>query len=280
MKLVRYGNEGHEKPGLIDEDGRICDLSRLVADIDGAALAPAMLAKIAAARLDLPVVEGTPRLGSCIARPINFVAIGLNYADHAKEIGMDFPKEPVIFQKASNCICGPTDPMIIPRGSERLDWEVEVGVVIGTRAQYVTEEQAMSHVAGFCLSNDVSERAFQLDRGGTWTKGKSAPSFGPLGPWLVTADEVVDHGAIELWLEVDGERMQTGTTANMIFNCARVVSSVSNYMVLEPGDVILTGTPHGVGQGRTPKRFLKPGEVVTLGGTGLGEQRHAVVPAA
>ena len=279
MKLVRYGNEGQEKPGLLEDDGRICDLSHLVADIDGAALAPAMLQKIAAARLDLPQVEGTPRLGSCVARPINFVAVGLNYADHAKEIGMEFPKEPVIFQKASNCICGANDPIVIPRGSEKLDWEVEVGVVIGARASYVTEEQAMSHVAGFCLSNDVSERAFQLDRGGTWTKGKSAPSFGPLGPWLATADEIVDHRAIELWLEIDGERMQTGTTADMIFDCARIVSSISNYMVLEPGDVILTGTPHGVGQGRNPKRFLKAGEVVTLGGRGLGEQRQDVVRA-
>ena len=279
MKLVRYGTVGQEKPGLLDDDGRICDLSRLVADIDGAALAPAMLARIAAAKLDLPVVGGSPRLGSCVARPINFIAVGLNYADHAKEIGMEFPKEPVVFQKASNCICGATDPIIIPRGSERLDWEVEVAMVLGTRASYVTEADAMSCVAGFCLSNDVSERAFQLDRGGTWTKGKSAPSFGPLGPWLVTADEIVAHGAIELWLDVDGERMQTGTTANMIFNCAQLVSSISNYMLLEPGDVILTGTPHGVGQGRTPTRFLKPGEIVTLGAAGLGEQRHEVVQA-
>ena len=279
MKLLRYGIEGQEKPGLLDDDGRIRDLSRLVADIDGAALAPAMLEKIAAARLDLPVVEGTPRLGSCVARPINFVAVGLNYADHAKEIGMDFPKEPVIFQKASNCICGANDPIVMPRGSEKLDWEVEVGVVMGTRASYVTEAQAMSHVAGFCLSNDVSERAFQLDRGGTWTKGKSAPSFGPLGPWLVTADAIVDHNAIELWLEVDGERMQAGTTADMIFGFARMVSSISSYMVLEPGDVILTGTPAGVGHGRTPPRYLKAGDVVTMGADGLGEHRHEVLAA-
>ena len=280
MKLVRYGDEGREKPGLVDDDGRLCDLSRLVADIDGPALAPAMLAKIAAARLDLPVVEGNPRLGSCVARPINFVAIGLNYADHAKEIGMEFPKEPVFFQKASNCICGANDPMVLPRGAEHLDWEIEVAIVMGSRASYVTEQAAMDHVAGFCLSDDVSERNFQLERGGTWTKGKSAPSFGPLGPWLVTKDEIADPQKLDLWLDVSGERMQTGTTANMIFTCAQLVACVSNYMVLEPGDVMLTGTPHGVGHGRTPKRYLKPGEIVTLGCTGLGEHRHEVIRAS
>lgn len=276
MKLVRYGDEGREKPGLIDDEGRIRDLSGLVADIGGSALAPGMLAKIAAAS-DLPIVSGTPRLGSCVAKPTNFVAIGLNYSDHAKEIGMEYPKEPVIFQKASNCICGANDAIVLPRGAEKLDWEVEVGVVIGTRASYVPEDRAMAHVAGFCLANDVSERAFQLERGGTWTKGKSAPSFGPLGPWLLTADEVVDVQAIALWLDVQGQRMQDGSTADMIFSCAAVVSAVSNYMVLEPGDVILTGTPAGVGQGMTPKRYLQEGEVVTLGAAGLGEQRHEVV---
>ena len=276
MKLVRYGDEGREKPGLIDDEGRIRDLSGLVADIGGSALAPGMLAKIAAAS-DLPIVSGTPRLGSCVAKPTNFVAIGLNYSDHAKEIGMEYPKEPVIFQKASNCICGANDAIVLPRGAEKLDWEVEVGVVIGTRASYVPEDRAMAHVAGFCLANDVSERAFQLERGGTWTKGKSAPSFGPLGPWLLTADEVVDVQAIALWLDVQGQRMQDGSTADMIFSCAAVVSAVSNYMVLEPGDVILTGTPAGVGQGMTPKRYLQEGEVVTLGAAGLSEQRHEVV---
>ncbi len=276
MKLVRYGDEGREKPGLIDDEGRIRDLSGLVADIGGSALAPGMLAKIAAAS-DLPIVSGTPRLGSCVAKPTNFVAIGLNYSDHAKEIGMEYPKEPVIFQKASNCICGANDAIVLPRGAEKLDWEVEVGVVIGTRASYVPKDRAMAHVAGFCLANDVSERAFQLERGGTWTKGKSAPSFGPLGPWLLTADKVVDVQAIALWLDVQGQRMQDGSTADMIFSCAAVVSAVSNYMVLEPGDVILTGTPAGVGQGMTPKRYLQEGEVVTLGAAGLGEQRHEVV---
>ena len=281
MKLVRYGDEGHEKPGLIDRDGRIRDLSHLVSDVDGSAVAPAVLAKIALAHHDrLPVVEGMPRLGSCVAQPTNFIAVGLNYADHAKEVGMDFPTEPAIFQKASNCICGPHDPIIIPRGSEKLDWEVEIGMVIGTRASYVTEATAMDHVAGFCLTNDVSERVFQLERGPTWTKGKSARSFGPLGPWLVTKDEVNDPGAIALWLDVGRERMQSGTTANMIFTFARIVASISGYLVLEPGDVIITGTPAGVGQGRTPGRFLQPGDIVTLGAEGLGEQRHEVVRAA
>ena len=279
MKLVRYGDEGREKPGLLDGDGRIRDLSGLVADIDGPALAPETLARIAASR-ELPVVEGTSRLGSCVARPVNFVAIGLNYSDHAHEIGMEFPKEPVFFQKASNCICGATDPILLPRGAEKLDWEVEIGVVIGTRASYVPEDHAMAHVAGFCLANDVSERAFQLERGGTWTKGKSAPSFGPLGPWLATSDEIADPQAIALWLDVGGKRVQDGTTADMIFSFAALVAAVSNYMVLEPGDVVLTGTPAGVGQGMKPKRYLKPGEVVRLGAAGLGEQRHEVMCAA
>ncbi len=278
MKLVRYGREGREKPGLVDQDGRIRDLSALVADIDGAALSPKMLTRLAKARLSsLPVVRGRPRLGSCVARPVNFIAIGLNYSDHADEIGMPYPKEPVIFQKASNCICGPDDPIVIPKESDKLDWEVEVGVVIGTRASYVSERAAMDHVAGFCLSNDVSERGFQLDRGGTWTKGKSAPSFGPLGPWLVTKDEIANPARIKLWLDVDGKDMQTGSTKSMLFSFRKLVSYVSHFFVLEPGDVILTGTPAGVGQGMTPKRFLQPGEIVTLGADGLGAQTHEVV---
>ncbi len=280
MKLVRYGEEGREKPGLIDDEGRICDLSRLVADIDGAALAPAMLAKIAGSRLDLPVVEGTPRLGSCVARPINFVAIGLNYADHAKELGMEFPKEPVFFQKASNCVCGPNDPMILPHNADKLDWETEIAVVIGTRAWRIAEEDAEDYIAGYCLADDVSERGWQLERGGTWTKGKSAPSFGPLGPWLVTKDEITDPQNLDLWCEVDGTRLQSGTTANMIFPITKLVAYTSHFMVLEPGDVIITGTPNGVGGGMSPKRFLQAGEVLTLGATGLGEQRHKVVRAA
>lgn len=278
MKLVRYGAEGREKPGLVDDDGRIRDLSGIVADIDGTALSPKMLARIARAKpAKLPLVRGRPRLGSCVARPVNFMAIGLNYSDHAREIGMDFPKEPVFFQKASNCVCGARDPIIIPKDAEKLDWEVEVGIVIGTRAAYVSERAAMDHVAGFCLSNDVSERGFQLERGGTWTKGKSAPSFGPLGPWLVTRDEFANPQRIGLWLDVDGERMQTGTTKDMIFSIKTIVSYVSRFMVLEAGDVIVTGTPSGVGHGMDPKRFLKAGNVVTLGADGLGEQRHEVV---
>ena len=278
MKLVRYGAEGREKPGLVDDDGRVRDLSGLVNDIDGAALAPRMLARIARAKpASLPLVRGKPRLGSCIARPINFLAIGLNYSDHANEIGMPFPKEPVVFQKASNCVCGATDPIVIPKDSDKLDWEVEVGIVIGIRASYVSERAAMDHVAGFCLANDVSERGFQLDRGGTWTKGKSAPSFGPLGPWLVTRDEIERPQRLGLWLDVNGKRMQTGTTKDMIFSMKAIVAYLSRFMVLEAGDVIVTGTPAGVGQGMTPKRFLKAGDTVTLGAEGLGEQTHAVI---
>jgi len=278
MKLVRYGAEGREKPGLVDEDGRVRDLSEIVDDIDGLALSPKMLARIARARPSkLPLVRGRPRLGSCIARSVNFIGIGLNYTDHAAEIGMDLPKEPVFFQKASNCICGATDPIIIPKEADKVDWEAEVGVVIGTRASYVSERAAMDHVAGFCLANDVSERGFQLDRGGTWTKGKSAPSFGPLGPWLVTPDEIAKPQKLALWLDVNGERLQTGSTASMVFTMKALVAYVSRFMVLEPGDVIITGTPAGVGQGMNPKRFLKPGDMVTMGADGLGEQTHEVV---
>ena len=279
MKLVRYGAEGREKPGLVDGDGRVRDLSGIVDDIDGDALSPKMLARIARAKVaNLPLVRGkNPRLGSCIARPINFIGIGLNYTDHAAEVGMDLPKEPVIFQKASNCICGANDPLVMPKEADKLDWEVEIGIVIGTRASYVTERAAMDHVAGFCLSNDVSERGFQLDRGGAWTKGKSAPSFGPLGPWMVTVDEIARPQKMGLWLDVNGERLQDGSTDNMVFGMKTLVSYVSRFMVLEPGDVIITGTPAGVGQGMNPKRFLKAGDVVTLGAEGLGEQRHEVV---
>ena len=278
MKLVRYGAEGKEKPGLVGDDGRIRDLSAIVGDIDGMALSPKALARLAKVKpASLPQVRGKPRLGSCVATPTNFIAIGLNYTDHANEIGMDYPKEPVMFQKASNCISGATDPLLMPRDADKIDWEVEVGIVMGTRAAYVSERAAMDHVAGFCLCNDVSERGFQLERGGTWTKGKSAPSFGPLGPWMVTKDEVANPQRIGLWLDVNGERMQTGTTKSMIFSMKKIVAYLSNFMVLEPGDVIVTGTPAGVGQGMSPKRFLKAGDVVTLGGDGLGEQSHALV---
>jgi 2-keto-4-pentenoate hydratase/2-oxohepta-3-ene-1,7-dioic acid hydratase in catechol pathway len=277
MKLVRFGPDGREKPGLIDSGGVLRDLTGLVADIDGAALTPASLSRLAQTDpTRLPVVGGAQRLGACVARPCNFLAVGLNYSDHADEIGLPRPTEPVLFQKASNCICGPDDPTILPREADRLDWEVEVALVIGTRASYVTESAAMDHVAGFCLANDVSERGFQLDRGGTWTKGKSAASFGPLGPWLVTRDEIADPSDIKLWLDVDGQRMQAGTTRNMIFSFAALVAYISRFFVLEAGDVILTGTPAGVGQGMTPKRFLKVGETVTLGAHGLGTQSHIV----
>jgi 2,4-diketo-3-deoxy-L-fuconate hydrolase len=278
MKLVRFGPEGKEKPGLIDPDGKIRDLSHIVSDIDGAALSPKMLARIFRARLStLPVVRGRPRLGSCVARPTNFLAIGLNYSDHAAEIGAPKPTEPVIFQKASNSISGAYDPIIAPKGSTKLDWEVEVGIVIGERASYVSERAALDHVAGFCLNNDVSEREFQLERGGNWTKGKSAPSFGPLGPWLVTKDEIENPQRIGLWLDVNGVRRQTGSTKMMIFGFKKIVSYVSQFFTLEPGDVIITGTPAGVGLGQKPPVFLHPGDVVTLGGDGLGEQSHVVV---
>lgn len=278
MKLVRYGAEGREKPGLVDEDGQLRDLSAIVADIDGDALSPKMLAKIARAKpAKLPLVRGRPRLGSCVARPCNFLGIGLNYSDHAAEIGAEAPKEPVFFQKASNCVCGANDPLVLPKGGDKVDWEVEIAVVIGQRASYVSERAAMDHVAGFCLSNDVSERGFQLERGGTWTKGKSAPSFGPLGPWLVTPDEISNPQRMDLWLEVNGERVQSGTTKAMIFSIKACIAYLSRFMVLEPGDVIITGTPAGVGQGMDPKRFLKAGDVVTLGADGLGEQSHDVV---
>ena len=278
MKLVRYGAEGREKPGLVDDDGRIRDISTIVDDIDGGALAPKMLARIARAKVaSLPLVRGRPRLGSCIARPANFIGIGLNYTDHAAELGLDLPQEPLIFQKASNCISGATDPIVVPKDAEKVDWEVEIGIVIGTRASNVSERAAMDYVAGFCLADDVTERAFQNDRGGTWTKGKCAPSFGPLGPWMVTADEIVKPQKLALWLEVNGERVQSGTTANMVFPIKTLVSYVSRFFVLEPGDVIVTGTPAGVGQGMNPKRFLKAGDIVTLGADGLGEQRHEVV---
>ncbi|MCX8255869.1 Ureidoglycolate lyase [Beijerinckiaceae bacterium RH AL1] len=278
MKLVRYGAEGREKPGLIDMDGRVRDLSAIVDDIDGHALSPKMLAHIARARVSsLPLVRGKPRLGACVAWPVNFIGIGLNYTDHAAEIGMDLPTEPVIFQKASNCVCGANDPILMPKQAERLDWEVEVGIVIGTQAHNVSERAAMDHVAGFCLANDLSERGWQLDRGGAWTKGKSAPSFGPLGPWMVTKDEIAQPQRLGLWLDVNGERLQDGTTKNMVFTMKTIVSYVSRFFVLEPGDVIVTGTPAGVGQGMHPKRFLKAGDIVTLGADGLGEQHHEVV---
>ncbi|WP_449044415.1 ureidoglycolate lyase [Paracoccus versutus] len=277
MKLLRYGPPGREKPGLLDAEGRIRDLSGHVADIAGAVLGPEGLAGIAALDLDgLPIVSGQPRLGPCVGQVPKFVAIGLNYADHAAEAGLPVPAEPVVFNKWTSCIIGPDDDVVIPPGAQKTDWEVELGVVIGSRASQVSETAALDHVAGYCVVNDVSEREWQAERGGTWDKGKGFDTFGPIGPWLVTRDEVPDPQALELWLEVDGLRRQQGSTATMIFGVAEIVAYCSRLMTLMPGDVITTGTPPGVGMGATPPVFLRGGEVMRLGIEGLGEQRQRV----
>jgi len=280
MKLVRYGSPGKEKPGLIDADGKLRDLSKKVKDIDGAALAPAELARLA--KLDpkkLPLVKGRPRLGPCVAMPSKFVAIGLNYSDHAKETGSPIPEHPVVFFKSTTCIVGPNDNVMVPRDSTQLDWEVELGVVIGRTARYVSEKDALKHVAGYCVINDLSERDFQLKKGASqWSKGKGCDTFGPLGPWLVTRDEVKDPQNLAMWLDVNGVRRQTGSTSTMIFGVAALVADVSRYMTLLPGDVITTGTPPGVGMGMKPQTWLKPGDAITLGIDGLGAQKQKVVP--
>jgi 2-keto-4-pentenoate hydratase/2-oxohepta-3-ene-1,7-dioic acid hydratase in catechol pathway len=279
MKLLRYGTPGQERPGLLDAAGGIRDLSGEVPDIGGDAISPAGLARLAQLDVDaLPRVAGTPRLGSPVAGVSQFVAIGLNYTDHAREAGMPIPTEPVIFMKAPSCICGPDDDVIRPRHSTKLDWEVEIAIVIGTTAQYVSVDDAPSFIAGYCIANDVSERHYQLERGGQWDKGKGFDTFGPLGPWLVTPDEIPDVQRLDLRLDVNGERMQTGNTGTMIFSCAQLVSYVSECMTLKPGDVITTGTPPGVGMGRKPPRYLQPGDVMTLGIDRLGRQRQRVVP--
>ena len=278
MKLLRHGPLGHEKPGLIDGHGAIRDLSGHVPDIDGAALAPDSLARLAAIDpATLPAV--TPaRIGACVARPLNFVCIGLNYADHAEETGSPIPKEPIVFLKSLGAYAGPNDDVVIPRGSTKTDWEVELAIVIGTRAKDVPEHAAMDHVAGYCIANDVSERAYQLERGGTWDKGKSCDTFGPTGPWVVTKDEVADPQDLKLWCDVDGQRMQDGTTATMIFGVRMLVSYVSHFITLHPGDIISTGTPPGVGMGKKPNPiFLRAGQEMRLGIAGLGEQRQRVV---
>ena len=278
MKLVRYGAVGSERPGLVDAGGQIRDLSGLVADIAGETLSADSLRRIAG--LDpntLPAVPAGQRIGPCVGQVGNFIAIGLNYADHAAETGAAIPAEPILFNKAPSCIVGPYDNVIIPRGSKKTDWEVELAIVIGERASYVGANEALDFVAGFCVCNDVSEREYQLERGGTWTKGKGCPTFGPLGPWLVTKDEIPDPQNLSMWLDVNGERMQTGSTRTMIFNLAQIVSYVSHFMILEPGDVITTGTPPGVGMGLKPQRFLKAGDVVSLGIERLGEQRQRVI---
>jgi 2-keto-4-pentenoate hydratase/2-oxohepta-3-ene-1,7-dioic acid hydratase in catechol pathway len=279
MKLVRYGAPGREKPGMIDANGKIRDLSKVVDDIAGDVLSPAGLAKLKKLKPEkLPLVKGKPRLGACVNGVGNFIAIGLNYSDHAAEAGMPIPKEPIIFNKAKSCICGPNDNTIIPRDSSKLDWEIELGIVIGQRARYLSKDRALSVVAGYCLANDVSERVFQIERAGQWTKGKGCETFGPLGPWLVTKDEIKDPQNLNMWLDVNGEKRQRGNTSTMIFDCAHIVWCCSQYFILEPGDVIITGTPPGVGLGMKPEqKFLKAGDVVTLGIDGLGEQRQNVV---
>jgi 2,4-didehydro-3-deoxy-L-rhamnonate hydrolase len=273
MKLTRYGRAGKEKPALIDHAGKLRDLSEVVADIDADALA--RLAKLKPE--SLPAVRGAPRIGACLGRVGNFIAVGLNYADHAAESGMAVPKEPVLFTKAPSCIVGPNDDVVIPKGSTKTDWEVELAIVIGSRASYVSEDQALAHVAGYCIGNDVSEREYQHERSGQWVKGKSCPTFGPLGPWLVTPDEIEDVQALNMWLDVNGERMQTGSTATMVFGVKTLVSYISQFMALEPGDVITTGTPPGVGAGKKPPRFLKAGDTMSLGVDGLGQQAQRVV---
>jgi len=279
MRLLRYGPKGQERPGLLDSQGRIRDLSGRIDDIDGKRLSPASLKELAAIDPEtLPAVEGTPRLGPPVANIGKFIAIGLNFSDHAAESNLPVPKEPVVFTKATSCIVGPNDTVVIPRGSVKTDWEVELGVVIGTEASYVTKEQALSHVAGYVVVNDVSEREYQVERGGTWDKGKGCDTFGPIGPWLVTADEVGDPQKLGMWLDVNGERKQTGNTETMIFDVKTLVSYVSEFMTLLPGDVITTGTPPGVGMGMKPTpQYLKPGDIIRLGIDKLGEQQQTCV---
>ena len=278
MKLLRHGTAGSEKPGLLHTDGTIRDLTGLVPDIGGGVLSDTGLAMLRGVDAgSLPVVDASTRLGPCVAGTGKFICIGLNYADHAAESGMAVPPEPVIFMKATSAICGPNDPIIIPRGSQKTDWEVELAVIIGTKAKYVAESDALAHVAGFAVANDVSERAFQAERAGQWTKGKSCDNFGQIGPWLVTRDEIADPQALAMWLTVNGEKMQNGSTRTMVYGVAHVVSYLSQFMTLHPGDVISTGTPPGVGMGQKPPRYLKAGDVVELGIAGLGQQRQDVI---
>lgn len=279
MKLLRFGPLGQEKPGLLDPDGSIRDLSGVISDFDARTLSPEGLSELAAIDLSrLPIVSTKPRLGAPLPGVSKFVAIGLNFSDHAKESNMAIPSEPVVFMKAPSCLCGPEDDVIQPKHSTKMDWEVELGIVIGSKAQYVGVDEALDYVAGYCVVNDVSERNYQLERGGQWDKGKSFDTFGPVGPYLVTKDEVGDVHDLDMWLDVNGERMQSGSTRTMIFDCAKLVSYLSECMTLLPGDIITTGTPPGVGMGMKPPRFLKPGDVMTLGIEKLGQQRQRVVP--
>jgi 2-keto-4-pentenoate hydratase/2-oxohepta-3-ene-1,7-dioic acid hydratase in catechol pathway len=278
MKLLRYGPAGAERPALLHVDGTIRDLTDVVEDIGGAVLSDAGLAKLRGVDAgSLPIMAEGGRYGACVAGTGKFICIGLNYADHAAESGMAVPPEPVIFMKATSAICGPNDPVIIPRGSEKTDWEVELGVVIGTKAKYVSEADAMAHVAGYCVINDVSERAFQTERAGQWTKGKSCDNFGQIGPYLVTRDEVADPQNLSMWLTVNGKTMQNGSTKTMVYGVAHVVSYLSQFMTLHPGDVISTGTPPGVGMGMKPPTYLRAGDVIELGIEGLGQQRQDVI---
>ncbi len=279
MKLVRFGQPGREKPGMIDADGKIRDLSKVVPDIAGDVLSARGLNKLRRIKPgSLPLVRGNPRLGPCVGNTRNFIAIGLNYSDHAAESGMPIPTEPIIFNKAPSCICGPNDDTMIPKGSTKLDWEVELAIVIGERARYLSKKDAMEVVAGYCVANDVSERQFQIERAGQWTKGKGCETFGPLGPWLVTKDEIPNPQRLDMWLSVNDEVRQKGNTKTMIFGVAHIVWYCSQFFVMEPGDVIVTGTPPGVGLGMKPEpQFLKAGDVVRLGIEGLGEQQQRIV---
>ncbi len=278
MKLVRYGNVGTERPGLIDAEGMLRDLGHVIPDVGPAQLAPDVLSQLAALDVShLPVVSGKPRLGCPVTGVSKFLGIGLNYSDHAAETGSPIPEEPIIFTKTISCLQGPDDEIMLPKDSTNTDWEVELGIVIGSKASYVSEADALKYVAGYVLANDVSEREYQLKRGGSWDKGKGCDTFGPVGPWLVTKDEIADPSHLDLWLDVNGDRMQTGNTSKMIFNVIEIVSYVSRFMTLMPGDVIVTGTPPGVGLGMKPPKFLKAGDKVTVGGQGLGTQNQRVV---
>lgn len=280
MKLLRYGKPGQEKPGLLDKDGKIRDLSAHVADIGGEAISPASLKKLAKLNVaDLPLVKGRPRLGPCVVGTGKFICIGLNYSDHAAETGATVPPEPIIFMKATSAIVGPNDTVEIPRNSVKCDWEVELGVVIGKTAKYVSEDKAMDHVAGYCVINDLSEREFQIEHSGQWTKGKSADTFGPTGPWLVTKDEIKDPQDLGMWLEVNGKRFQNGSTKTMVYGVRFLVSYLSRFMSLQPGDIISTGTPPGVGMGQKPQLYLKAGDVMELSIDGLGTQKQVTIQA-
>ena len=278
MKLLRYGPKGKEKPGILDQHGKIRSLAKVIKDLDGEAISPAGLAKLRKVNVaKLPLVPGKPRIGSCIANPQKFIAIGLNYSDHAAESGMTVPPEPIVFTKQVSCLSGPNDTVTIPPKSEKSDWEVELGVIIGRKAKNIKQADAMKHVAGYCVVNDLSEREFQIERHGQWTKGKGYDTFGPVGPWLVTRDEVKDPQNLDMWLELNGKRMQTGNTATMVYGVAYLVAYLSQFFTLHPGDIITTGTPPGVGMGMKPPQYLKPGDKMVISIEGLGVQRQKVV---